>query len=109
MYLDSNFSSFFVFATEKRKAETSKMLNKALQQSQKDVQLAIDKLGVVEKDRTDGFARIEESQQRVLELESRMEEERKMTMDTVNSRIASFKKFEKAYFEQDTLDQIVCA
>ncbi len=94
---------------EKRKADTSKMLNKALQQSQKEVQLAVEKLGVVEKDRSDGFARIEESQQRVVELENRMEEEKKRTMDTVNSRIASFKKFEKTFFEQDALDKIICA
>ena len=65
------------------------MLNKALQQSQKEVQLAVEKLGVVAIDRSDGFARIEESQQRAVELETRMEEERKRTMDTVNSRIAS--------------------
>jgi hypothetical protein len=95
--------------TEKRKVETSKMLTKALHQSQKEVQLANNKLGEVEKDRSDGFARIEESQRRVQELETRMDEERKRAMDVVNSRIASFRRFEKAFNEQDTLDEIICA
>ncbi|KAL7434502.1 hypothetical protein ACHAXM_004094 [Skeletonema potamos] len=94
---------------EKRKVETSKMLTKALHQSQKEVQLANNKLGEVEKDRSDGFARIEESQRRVQELETRMDEERKRAMDVVNSRIASFRRFEKAFNEQDTLDEIICA
>lgn len=103
------FQLFSIAWAEKRKAETTKILNKALQQTQTEVQIATDKLGVVEKDRSDGFARIEESQQRVQELETRMEEERKRALDTVNNRIASFKKFEKAFFAQDTLDKIICA
>lgn len=96
--------------TEQRKAETSQLLQKALHQSQKEVQLATNKLGVVEKDRSDGFARIEESQQRVQELESSMEEERKRAREVVNSRIASFRKFEKVYFEQEAVfDKAICA
>ena len=63
----------------------------------------------MEKDRSDGFARIEESQRRVQELESSMEDERKRAMKVVNSRIASFHKFEQMYNEQDTLDKIIRA
>ena len=94
---------------EKRKEETSRLLHKALHQSQKEVQIATNKLGVVEKDRSDGFARIEESQQRVQELESRIEDERKRATEVVNNRIASFQKFGKTYFQQETLDKIICA
>mmetsp|Transcript_14393 Transcript_14393/g.22204 ORF Transcript_14393/g.22204 Transcript_14393/m.22204 type:complete len:455 (-) Transcript_14393:86-1450(-) len=94
---------------ESQKAETSQLLHKALYQSQKEVQAATNKLGEVEKDRSDGFARIEESQRRVQELESSMEDERKRAMKVVNSRIASFHKFEKMYNEQDTLDKIIRA
>ena len=94
---------------EKRKEETSRLLHKALHQSQKEVQIATNKLGVVEKDRSDGFARIEESQQRVHELESRIEDERKRATEVVNNRIASFQKFGKTYFQQETLDKIICA
>jgi len=94
---------------EQRKVETSKLLHKALHQSQKEVQLATNKLGVVEKDRSDGFARIEESQQRVQELESRMEDERKRALEVVTSRIESFRKFEKTYIEQEAaFDKMIC-
>ena len=102
-------SSIWPTQSEQRKVETSKLLHKALHQSQKEVQLATNKLGVVEKDRSDGFARIEESQQRVQELESRMEDERKRAMEVVTSRIESFRKFEKTYIEQEAaFDKMIC-
>jgi DNA repair exonuclease SbcCD ATPase subunit len=97
--------------SEKRKVETSKMLTKTLHQTQNEVQHATHKLDEVEKDRSDGFERIEKSQRRVQELETCLEKERKRAMDVVNRRIASFQKFDKAYWEreQDTLDKILCA
>ncbi len=95
--------------TETQKEETTELLRKALHQSQTKVQSATDQLSVVEKDRSDGFARIEESQQRVQELELRMEEERKRAIEVVTGRIAAFHEFEKRFNEQDTLDKIICA
>ena len=74
------------------------MLTRALETSQNDLDTAANRLGIVESERLDGLARIEESEQQINEIKSQMEKERKEAEDEISSRIDAFHKFEKAYW-----------
>ena len=86
---------------EKRKADTISMLTRALQTSQNDLDTAVNQLGVVESERLEGIDRIESSEQRVDEIKSRIEREKKNAEEEIAKRIASFQKFEKMYWDKE--------
>jgi len=92
-------------AVEKRKADTISMLTRALQTSQNDLDTAVNQLGVVESERLEGIDRIESSEQRVDEIKSRIEREKKNAEEEIAKRIASFQKFEKMYWDKEQVLQ----
>ena len=63
----------------------------------KELNSAVNKLGMVEEERVEGIARMEASQRRVEELLVSIEAGKKQTEDEIRKRIASFKKYESAY------------
>ena len=90
---------------EKRKADTISMLTRARQTSQNDLDTAVNQLGVVESERLEGIDRIESSEQRVDEIKSRIEREKKNAEEEIAKRISSFQKFEKMYWDKEQVLQ----
>lgn len=76
------------------------MLSRALEATQRDLDAAVSRLGVVESERLDGIKRIEESERRVERVQEDIERARREAEEEISKRIAAFRKFEEAYFER---------
>lgn len=86
---------------EKRKAETKATLTKILQSTQIDLNKAKAELSNVESQRLEGISRLEASQQRVKDLISQMELEKKKNKEEIEGMISSFHEFDKRYWAKE--------
>lgn len=70
-------------------------LTKQLEAAKNELNSAVETLGLAEKERVDGIARMEASQRRVEELEALIEADRRRTNDCIKKRIEDFRKYDK--------------
>ena len=94
--------------TEQQHLHTKAKLTKQLEAAKNELNSAVESLGLAEKERVDGIARMEASQRRIEELEALIEADKRKANDCIQKRIEAFQEYEKLMVSRyNTLNDLV--